>query len=147
MVEWFRAPEGGPGGWIYPDGEPDLFAALGAGGNRMYILPSRGMVVVRLGHVEEVRRADAWQDAVFLGHLLTGKAPDLLPQMQTTGHMGPQSDHGGDGAGRQLGRLDRNADGRISREEAGGRRWFDRADADGDGFVTLEEAQRLGGGR
>ncbi len=28
-----------------------------------------------------------------------------------------------------------------------GRRWLDRADADGDGFVTREEAGNLRGGR
>lgn len=44
-------------------------------------------------------------------------------------------------------RLDADGDGRISREEANGRRWFDRVDTDGDGFITREEAAKLGGGR
>ena len=83
--QWYRAPEGAPGGWIYPDGEPELFAALGAGGNRMYILPSREMVVVRQGEVEEVRPADSYQDAFFLSLLLTGEEPELLPQVRTAG--------------------------------------------------------------
>ncbi|MBD3292286.1 MAG: hypothetical protein GF393_05140, partial [Armatimonadia bacterium] len=42
--------------------------------------------------------------------------------------------------------LDADGDGKISREEAGGRAWFDRLDADGDGFVTPAEA-RAGAGQ
>lgn len=35
--------------------------------------------------------------------------------------------------------FDRNADGKISREEAGGARWFDRVDRDKDGAVTPQD--------
>ncbi len=51
-------------------------------------------------------------------------------------------------------RLDANGDGKISREEAGGAPWFDRADANGDGVIDAAELAtvrrliaRAGGGR
>ncbi len=44
-----------PGGFIYNNGEPDLFGAMGGGKNRMYMLPSRDLVVVR-------RVASGWND-------------------------------------------------------------------------------------
>ena len=46
---------------------------------------------------------------------------------------------------------DTDGDGKVSREEAGESRFFDRMDADSDGFVTKAEienmAQQFGGGR
>jgi CubicO group peptidase (beta-lactamase class C family) len=58
----------GPGGWIYADGPNDLFMAAGGSGQRLYVVPSRDLVVVRLG------RADtAWNDAEFLARLLDGR--------------------------------------------------------------------------
>ena len=38
-------------------------------------------------------------------------------------------------------RLDRNDDGKVTREEAGGARWFKRLDRDGNGAITLEEVR------
>jgi mono/diheme cytochrome c family protein len=47
--------------------------------------------------------------------------------------------------------LDRNHDGRLTREEAGDAPWFDRFDRRGDGVITLEQiraiSQRLGADR
>ncbi len=40
----------------------------------------------------------------------------------------------------QFKKLDKNGDDRLSKEESAGRPFFDRADADGDGMVTREEA-------
>jgi CubicO group peptidase (beta-lactamase class C family) len=56
-------------GWIYPDGYPDLFMAAGAGKNRLYVIPSRNMVVARLGE------SRGYSDAAFLGLVLEGKEP------------------------------------------------------------------------
>lgn len=47
--------------------------------------------------------------------------------------------------------LDRNGDGKLSREEAAGAPWFERLDRRGTGVITLEQiravAQRLGNER
>lgn len=41
------APSGSPGGFIYFCGESDICAALGAGRNGLYLIPSHNLVVVR----------------------------------------------------------------------------------------------------
>jgi CubicO group peptidase (beta-lactamase class C family) len=41
------APKGSAGGFIYHHGHPDMFAAMGAGRNRMYMFPRLDMVVLR----------------------------------------------------------------------------------------------------
>jgi len=56
-------------GWIFPDGYPDLFMAAGAGKNRLYVIPSRNMVVARFGE------SRGYSDAAFLGLVLEGKEP------------------------------------------------------------------------
>ncbi len=61
-------PEG-PGGFIYLDGEPDLFAAMGGGRNRMYLVPSRDLVIVRQTELSN----DDFVDHTFLS-LLLGEA-------------------------------------------------------------------------
>ena len=58
----------GTGGWIYPDGLPDLYMAAGAGGNRLYVIPSRHMLIVRLGD------SNRFSDARFLGLLFEGRS-------------------------------------------------------------------------
>ena len=59
----------GPQGMIYNDGPSDLFMAAGLFNQRLYVIPSRDMVVVRFG------RADpTWSDAEFLARLLDGRA-------------------------------------------------------------------------
>ena len=63
------APPGAPGGWIYPDDRPDLFAALGAGKCRMYIIPSLEVVAVRLAN----RKGDLFNDSAFVSLLLRGQ--------------------------------------------------------------------------
>jgi CubicO group peptidase (beta-lactamase class C family) len=70
------APAGVKGGWIYHDGYPDLFAALGAGKCRLYVIPSFDMVVLRQGD----SRDDRYVDHHFLSLLLTGKAPEPVPR-------------------------------------------------------------------
>jgi CubicO group peptidase (beta-lactamase class C family) len=48
------------------DGHPDLFMAAGAANQRLYIIPSLDMVVVRQG------RLDKWEDTEFMRRLLLG---------------------------------------------------------------------------
>jgi len=60
-------------GWILRGGHRDLFAALGAGKCRMYVIPSLNMVALRQGD----SRVDRFNDNTFLSLLLTGKATDI----------------------------------------------------------------------
>lgn len=62
------APDG-PAGMIYAEGPNDLFMAAGLGNQRLYVIPSREMVVVRFG-----RRDPSWHDGEFLARLLDGAA-------------------------------------------------------------------------
>jgi len=65
----------GPQGMIYEEGPSDLFMAAGLFNQRLYVVPSREMVVVRFG------RADAaWNDAEFLARLLDGRAYEASTQ-------------------------------------------------------------------
>jgi CubicO group peptidase (beta-lactamase class C family) len=59
-------PPGIPGGFIYYDGYTDIVAALGAGKNRMYVIPSLNAVIVRQTLLEN----DAFEDTEFLSTLL-----------------------------------------------------------------------------
>lgn len=56
---------------LYASGPPDLLAAVGAFNQRMYIIPSHGLVVVRFGWDDPT-----WEDAEFLARLLYGHAAD-----------------------------------------------------------------------
>jgi CubicO group peptidase (beta-lactamase class C family) len=56
----------GKGGWIYPAGLPDLYMAAGSGGNRLYVIPSQRLLIVRLGD------SARFSDARFLGLLFRG---------------------------------------------------------------------------
>jgi CubicO group peptidase (beta-lactamase class C family) len=63
---------GDPGGFIYNGGEPDMFAAMGAGPNRMYMIPGRDLVVVR----NTFQDTGTFVDTEFLELLLEeGQAP------------------------------------------------------------------------
>lgn len=55
-----------PGGFIYNDGEPDVFGAMGGGKNRLYVVPSRELVIVR----QTLASNDAFVDHAFLKILL-----------------------------------------------------------------------------
>ena len=43
--------------------------------------------------------------------------------------------------------LDRDGDGKITRDEAGNAAWFARLDRNGDGRITFEEARMVAGPR
>ena len=68
-----RSDPGDKAGWIYRAGYRDMFAALGAGKCRMYVIPSLKMVVLRQGDTAR----DRFVDNTFLSLLLTGKATDV----------------------------------------------------------------------
>jgi CubicO group peptidase (beta-lactamase class C family) len=79
------APPGSRGGWIYNDGCPDLFAALGAGKCRLYVIPSFRMVALRQGDSPN----DSYWDNTFLSLLMTGKATNVVPQRGVIRARGP----------------------------------------------------------
>jgi CubicO group peptidase (beta-lactamase class C family) len=55
---------------IYDGAAADLFMAAGRYNQRLYVLPSRQMVVVRLGRANRT-----WSDVAFLARLLDGTTP------------------------------------------------------------------------
>lgn len=55
------------GDQIYPGGPRDLYAAIGAGKQRLYVIPSLDLVIVRFG------REGPFSDGDFLSRLLTGR--------------------------------------------------------------------------
>ena len=87
-------------GWIYRGGHRDLFAALGAGKCRMYVIPSLNMVALRQGD----SKGDRFNDNTFLSLLLKGKSPVIVPRRPSG------SDQSVDLIFR---RMDRNGDGKI----------------------------------
>ena len=123
------APEAG---WIYHDGCTDLFAALGAGKCRLYVIPSLNMVALRQGD----SKGDRFDDSTFLSLLLTGQSPEIAPRRPSGGVQGVDT---------LLQRMDRNGDGKIAPDEAGPqlRRWFDRLDEDGDGTLGAPELRPI----
>lgn len=58
----------GSGGMIYADGPSGLLMAAGGGGQRLYVIPSEEVVIVRLGRANLL-----WNDAEFLTRLLDGR--------------------------------------------------------------------------
>jgi len=76
------APDGSVGGFIYHDGYEDIVAGLGAGKNRLFIIPSLNAVVLRQTLLED----DNFNDHIFLSHLLDGV-------LTTTPHIRTNSDN------------------------------------------------------
>ena len=101
-----KSEPGDKAGWIYRGGHSDLFAALGAGKCRMYVIPSLKMVVVR----QADSQGDRFDDNTFLSLLLTGQSPDIVPRRPGG------SEQSVDLILRQM---DRNGDGKIAPDEAG----------------------------
>ena len=54
--------------WLNQDGPHDLAMAAGAGKQRLYVIPSRDLVIVRQGE----SRGDGWSDNEFLSLVLSG---------------------------------------------------------------------------
>ncbi|MBK1647700.1 serine hydrolase domain-containing protein [Rhabdochromatium marinum] len=57
-------------GYIYREGPPDLVMAAGQGKQRLYVIPSRRLVILRQGNT----RGGDWKDSEFLSILLTGQS-------------------------------------------------------------------------
>jgi hypothetical protein len=127
-----KSEPGDTAGWIYRSGHSDLFAALGAGKCRMYVIPSLQMVVVR----QADSKADRFDDNTFPSLLLTGQTPNIAPRRPGG------SEQSVDLILRQI---DRNGDGKIDGDEAGPklRRWFDRLDKGGDGMLDASELRPI----
>jgi hypothetical protein len=149
LAIWLNAPGGwtrtitaetADGGFIYPNGEPELFAALGAGKNRLYIIPRLALVVVRQNHHE----TDAYQDREFL-RLLLGKAAATAstPAPSTATANSPATKTAAERLQQTIRYLDKNGDGSLSTAEAGDRPFFKPADGNKDGVVTLGELRQF----
>ena len=108
----------------------DTVAAMGAGKQRLYVIPSRNMVVVRQAE------ATKFDDGEFLQRLLYGKATlsDELSSVRPRRRSWLN----------WFRRLDRNQDGRITRGEMPDRlrERLGKADANGDGAVTPAEIEQ-----
>jgi CubicO group peptidase (beta-lactamase class C family) len=127
-----KSEPGDKAGWIYRGGHRDLFAALGAGKCRMYVIPSLEMVALRQGD----SKADRYDDNTFLSLLLTGESPASIPRQPGSGDQSVDS---------LLKQIDRNGDGKLGRDEAGPqlKRWFDRLDQDSDGTLDRQELRPI----
>ena len=127
-----RSDPGDKAGWIYRGDHSNLFAALGAGKCRMYVIPSLEMVALRQGD----SKIDRFDDYTFLSLLLTGRSPDSASQRPGGGNQSVDL---------LLKRMDRNGDGKIAPEETGPqlKRVFDRLDRDGDGTLDATELRPI----
>jgi CubicO group peptidase (beta-lactamase class C family) len=69
FLDFSPADSDGAAGFIYADGPGDILMAAGLFNQRLYVIPSRDMVIVRFG------RADpSWNDAEFLARVLDEEA-------------------------------------------------------------------------
>jgi CubicO group peptidase (beta-lactamase class C family) len=150
---------GSAGGFIYPDGLPDMAMAAGQGRNMLYVVPSLDMVVVRQATGETLQGFEGWE---FFGLLLNGSigtAPITQREspvsasrgQRPTGRAtrgGPSRSGTGGASGvdrdRLFDMLDRNGDGALSRGEIPDRavmlsQNFDQLDRNRDGRLSPDE--------
>ena len=128
-----RSEPGDKAGWIYRDGHSDLFAALGAGKCRMYVIPSLEMVALRQGD----SKIDRFDDYTFLSLLLTGQSPDSVPQDGRAAVTKVSIGSSSESTETVTARLAGTKPGLNSSE------WFDRLDRDGDGKLDMPELRPL----
>jgi CubicO group peptidase (beta-lactamase class C family) len=139
-----RSEPGDKAGWIYREGCPDLFAALGAGKCRMYVIPSLKLVALRQGDSDR----DRFEDNAFLGLLLEGGASNVSGRDVSMREVDVPENR------RRavqlfLRRFDRNGDDKIVPDEAGPRlkTSFNFLDTNRDGALDASELQSLLGRR
>lgn len=134
------------GGFIYPEGVPDLYAALGAGINALYVIPSLDMVIVRQAESpwagERRPPAGGYSNSVFLSLLLKGEQPEATGEVPTPSGTAQQSPKG------MIARFDRDGNEKLSYGELPSqmtrlRGAFSRLDRDGDGHLSMEELDRI----
>ena len=140
-----QSKPGDKAGWIYRGGCPALFAALGAGKCRMYVIPSLNMVVVR----QADQQRDRYEDNTFLSLLIEGREP--APAKPATGTEPKGTAQGGRSA-QLIKQLDTNGDGKVALEEIPQRAsrlraGFSRLDTNKDGFLTATELDAIGASR
>lgn len=148
LAIWLNTPEGWSRsipaktarGMIYPGGEPDLFAAMGAGKNRLYVIPRLALVIVRQSPDE----TNEFRDGEFLRLLLGGSHSPRPAPPTPAAKTAPATAATAVARVQQTMRfLDKDADGRLSTAEAGDRPFFKPADEDRDDFITLDELRRF----
>jgi CubicO group peptidase (beta-lactamase class C family) len=84
-----QAPEGSPAGFIYYYGHEEIYAAMGAGKCRMYMIPSLDLVVVRQSDNPD----DKFVDHVFLNKLLNENNPPDIPTIDGDNSGLPNQDY------------------------------------------------------
>jgi CubicO group peptidase (beta-lactamase class C family) len=132
----------------------DLFMAAGAGKQRLYVIPSMKLVVVRQGDLTASR---SFSDAAFLDLLLRSTEENKPSASSTPAQPRAPTPGGTDGA--LFSRLDTDRDGKVSKEEfrkvaslGQGRlsdrpelvgRLFDQLDIDRNGALSQDEFTEL----
>lgn len=117
------------------DTPKDLVMAAGAGKQKLYICPSKELLIVQLAEAKGYKENEFIKLALagFEGKVI---APAKRPQSTTSNRPTP-------GNGNRLqtlfNQMDRNKDGKIEKSEASRMNRFDQLDGNQDGFLTMEE--------
>lgn len=115
---------------------PDLVMAAGKGKQKLFIIPSKKLLIVQFADAEQSYREERFLSLALdmdAGAAIASDGETLPARVEQNFTL-----------------LDKDGDGSLSREEAGTQRFFKLADADKDGKVTREELavlMRKAGGR
>jgi CubicO group peptidase (beta-lactamase class C family) len=114
---------------------PDLVMAAGKGKQKLFIIPSKKLLIVQFADAEKSYREERFLCLALdmkMGSAIASDAGALPERWEQNFTL-----------------MDKDGDGSLSREEAGTQRFFQTADADKDGYVTREELtgllRRVGG--
>lgn len=108
---------------------PDLVMAAGKGKQKLFIIPSKKLLIVQFADAEKNYREERFLSLALdmdAGAAIAYDGDELPPRAEQNFLV-----------------LDKNGDGSLSREEAGTQRFFDAADTDKNGVVTREEIATL----